>query len=212
MKPMAPVLRTKDQARRYYDRISAIYDWLTASEKPLIKQGIETLSPQPGEWILEIGCGTGTGLALIQEKVSPSGFSLGLDLSHRMLLESRINFCSALILGDAAHLPLSSGCFDGLFCSFTLELFPQTQISLVLNEIRRVLKPDGRLLVIALSNHHDTLALRLYERAHRLFPVAVDCRPIPLEQILHDNRFHIQTAVEFMNWGLPMKMVGCKLD
>jgi len=209
MKPIAPVLRTKDQARLFYDRISAFYDWLTASEKPLVKQGIEILCPQPGEWILEIGCGTGAGLALIREKVGPSGFSLGLDLSYRMLLESRKKLCSGLVQGDAAHLPLSSGCFDGLFCSFTLELFPQTQILLVLSEIRRVLKPDGRLVVIALSSHHENLALSLYETAHRLFPVAVDCRPIPLEQILLDSNFRIQTAAEYMNWGLPMKMVEC---
>jgi hypothetical protein len=43
---IAPILRSKGQARKYYNRISGIYDWLTISEKPLIQQGVETLNPQ----------------------------------------------------------------------------------------------------------------------------------------------------------------------
>ena len=57
---VAPILRTKEQARRYYDRISPLYDWLTASEKPLIEKAVTALAPQTGETILEVGSGTGT--------------------------------------------------------------------------------------------------------------------------------------------------------
>jgi ubiquinone/menaquinone biosynthesis C-methylase UbiE len=89
MKSFAPIHRTKAQARRFYGRISAFYDGLTASEKPLILKGVVALAPQPGETFLEIGCGTGTGLAQIEEHLQGQGAMLGLDLSLPMLRESR---------------------------------------------------------------------------------------------------------------------------
>lgn len=206
---IAPILRSKEQARQYYNRISGIYDWLTISEKLLIKKAVETLNPQAGERILEIGCGTGTALAALQKTVSDSEDFFGLDLSHQMLLKSQRKSDASLIQGDAVNLPLLSSRFDGVFCSFTLELFPEDELPVVLQEIRRVLNPGGRLVVIALSAEPNNLAVKLYEFAHRLFPVAVDCRPIPLQRILTENNFQVQSADLFMNWGLPVKRIAC---
>ena len=208
MKPFAPVTRSREQARQYYNRISGIYDWLTSSEKPLIEKGIETLSPQPGESIFEIGCGSGTGLKLISESLSKSGIIIGLDLAYQMLLESQKKSKTGLVEGDGTNLPLQSKRFDGVFCSFTLELFPAKEIPRVLGEIRRVLKAEGRLIIVALSVKPRTLAVRLYEFAHKLFPVALDCRPIPLENILIENGYRIQTKTELINWGLPVKIIA----
>jgi ubiquinone/menaquinone biosynthesis C-methylase UbiE len=212
VKAIAPVTRSKDQARRYYNRISGIYDWLTASEKPLIEKGVQMLCPNPGETILEIGCGSGMGLELIAEKVSQSGAVVGLDLAHQMLLESREKANAFLLQGDGARLPLQRGLFDGIFCSFTLELFAEEEIPQVLGEIRRALKPDGRLVVVALTQMPVTVALRLYELAHSLFPVAVDCRPIPLQHLLRKHGFMILSTNQFMNWGLPVKIIACSQD
>lgn len=207
MKPIAPILRSKEQARRFYSRISTFYDLLTASEKPLIMKGIAALHPLPGESILEIGCATGIGLGMIERIMEGQGFSLGLDLSYDMLQACRKKTSGNLLQGDAGYLPLSSAQFDGVFCSFTLELFSQDQIEQVLKEIRRVLKPEGRLLVAALSSHRENLATKLYGAAHRLFPVAVDCRPIPVDRILQENGYEIRSAKEYMNWGLPILIV-----
>ena len=212
MKQLTPILRSKEQARRYYNRISGIYDWLTASEKSLIKNGVDTLSPQAGEKILEIGCGTGTGLKFILNKLNASGTVVGLDLSHKMLLESKAKTSANLLQGDASELPITRAVFDGVFCSFTLELFSEKEILIVLKEIHRVLHTDGRLVVIALAKHPYTLAVRLYEVAHKLFPVAVDCRPIPLRQIIEENGFKILSTDKMMNWGLPVERVECKPD
>jgi len=212
MKPISPVTRSKDQARRYYNRISGIYDWLTASEKPLIEKGVRMLCPKPGETILEIGCGSGTALALLSKKHAKSGSAIGLDLSHQMLLKSQKKSKARLVQGDAAQLPLIGESFDGIFCSFTLELFPEKEIPRVLNEIQRMLKPGGRLVVVALTQKPSSLALRLYEMAHRLFPVAVDCRPIPLQQLLRKNGFKILSTNQLMNWGLPVKIIACSQD
>ena len=204
---MLPINRSKAQARRYYDRISRFYEALTTSEKGLIQQGIEMLAVQPGERMLEVGCGPGTGLKLITETTPAIEALVGLDLSRKMLLQSQRKQISPdprHIQGDGAHLPLVHDAFDALFSAFTLELFSEEEIQLVLSEYSRVLKPDGRLGIVSLTGSPRTLSVRLYELAHQLFPVAVDCRPIPLVDLLEKNSFYIQSMKKTLNWGLPV--------
>lgn len=215
MSKISPIKRPKSKARRYYDRISGVYDWITASEKNLIKRGVNLLSPSPGERILEIGSGTGTALAFMDEKLTDQGCMVGLDLSRKMLDQSQKKTQALAtptyhLQADGAHLPLRMAQFDGVFCSFTLELFSVQEIALVLQEIKRVLQPSGRLAVVALAQKPRNLAVRLYELAHRLFPVAIDCRPIPLIKLLKENGFEIKTTSKTFNWGLPVHITLCQ--
>ena len=62
MKPnqeFSRVNRPVQAAESYYSSLSGIYDLLASSEKRFIRQGLDLLDPQPGEFILEIGFGTG---------------------------------------------------------------------------------------------------------------------------------------------------------
>jgi ubiquinone/menaquinone biosynthesis C-methylase UbiE len=204
---MLSINRSKAQARRYYDRISCFYETLTTSEGGIILKGIEMLAVEPGERVLEIGCGPGTGLKLITETTPGIEAIVGFDLSRKMLLQSQRKQISPQphhIQGDGAHLPLVSDAFDALFSAFTLELFSEGEIHAVLSECSRVLKPNGRLGIVSLTRSPRTLSVRLYELAHQLFPVMIDCRPIPLVELLEDNGFCIQTAEKSLNWGLPV--------
>lgn len=216
MSALLPIKRSKAQARRFYDRISGIYDVLTASEKPVIKQGLDLLDVQPGEHVLEIGCGTGSALQWIHNNASTPAGVLGLDLSRQMLLKSqqktsRLQHPPLLIQGDGVKLPLAKAAFDAIFMSFTLELFSEAEIKTVLGECRRALKPSGRLGVVSLADTPRTLPLRLYELAHQLFPVAVDCRPIPVIDLLQTNGFEVKTAIKERNWGLPIHLTLSKI-
>jgi ubiquinone/menaquinone biosynthesis C-methylase UbiE len=136
---------------------------------------------------------------------------IGLDLSHHMLRQSQQKNRASdpkpqHIQGDAVRLPFSSAVFDAVFMSFTLELFSEADISAVLDECSRVLTSRGRLGVVALAGTPRTLPVRLYELVHRLFPVAVDCRPIPLVDMLRSNGFETITAKKERNWGLPIHL------
>jgi len=209
---MLPVNRPKEQARRYYNRLSGIYDWLTASEQALIHKGVEVLRPAPGETILEIGCGTGTGLIAISQKMHGQGRVIGLDLSLKMLQKAKQRMASSitpwlLLASDAGQTSLQAKTVDAIYCAFTLELFSQTDMIATLNEIRRILVPGGRIVVVALSKEPHNLMARLYEFGHRTFPVALDCRPIPIEAILTEAGFTPQAMQKFMNWGLPVDII-----
>jgi len=184
---------------------------MTSSEEKYIIQGIKMLSLRPGEKILEIGSGTGTGLLRMYDEVKSSGRLIGLDLSHHMLLRIQKKLCTQqppifTLQADGEHIPLEKDLFDGAFCSFTLELFSREGISKVLNEIKRILKPSGRFVVIALAKSPNTLAKRIYEFGHTLFPVLLDCRPIPLDKLLEKENFIIKKQRNYLNWGLPIQI------
>jgi demethylmenaquinone methyltransferase/2-methoxy-6-polyprenyl-1,4-benzoquinol methylase len=211
------VNRSKDAARTSYNRMSRWYDRIAGStEKKYRDWGLEKLSAQPGETILEIGFGTGHCLVSLAKAVGPAGRVLGLDISDGMLavarerlqaegLDNRVD----LHLGDAASLDfIGANSLDGVFMSFTLELFDNPEIPRVLQECHRILKPGGRLAVVSMTKTNPpTVPVRIYEWFHEYMPDYADCRPIFARQALEQSGFRIQDVSLSSMWGLPVEIV-----
>jgi SAM-dependent methyltransferase len=109
-------------------------------------------NPQAGERILDVACGTGVLTRLVAGIVGPKGRAIGLDHNSEMLAVARKNALeprSAPIEwreGDAGAMPFQDESFDAVFCAFGL-MFLADRIA-ALKEMRRVLKPGGRLTLI----------------------------------------------------------------
>ena len=89
--------------------------------------------------------------------------------------------------------------------SFTLELLPEAEIPIVLRECRRVLRDGGRLGVVSLlQKDAPNWMERLYVWAHRCFPHAIDCRPIPLQDMVGRAGFENSQFQEMSMWGLAV--------
>jgi demethylmenaquinone methyltransferase/2-methoxy-6-polyprenyl-1,4-benzoquinol methylase len=214
------VNRSKDAARASYNRMSRWYDMIAGStEKKYRDWGLEKLSAQPGQRILEIGFGTGHCLVALAKAVGATGRVIGLDISDGMLaiagerlraegLNDRVD----LHLGDAAHLDfIEANSLDGVFMSFTLELFDNPEIPPLLQECRRVLKPGGRLVVVSMTKTNPPgMAVRMYEWFHEHMPDYADCRPIFARQALQENGFKIEDVNVSSMWGLPVEIVLVK--
>lgn len=214
MAEFSRVNRPIQEAGVFYTRLAPWYDLLASSEKRFIQKGLDMLAPKPGEWILEIGFGTGYA----QERIIPGlkdGFSTAVDLSMGMAIQAqkKLNLAgledqSGLVLNDSLPLPFSSQTFDSIFTSFTLELFDTPQIPVLLGECQRVLKPDGRLVVVSLSKDQPLGIMgRLYEGFHNRFPAIADCRPIPVCRLLEENGFEVVENRYMKMWGLPVSLV-----
>jgi len=205
-----PVNRSKEEAKRFYDRISGVYDYLTrAFERKYAKMVIELLSIDKSETVLEIGFGTGHSLNQLAKSVGKTGRVYGIDISSGMLEVTRRRLYKSELLdrvelhcGDAVSLPYNDSIVDAAFMSFTLELFDTHEIPRVLEEIKRVLKPWGRVGVVSMSKENGgSLLLKLYEWVHRKWPAYVDCRPIYLEQSIRDAEFEIMTKQKVKLFG-----------
>ena len=77
---------TLEQARHNYNRLAKWYDSFAGSEEQLTNIGIQMLDVQPGEVVLEIGCGTGHAMVGFAGK---GGKVLGIDISEKMLKMAR---------------------------------------------------------------------------------------------------------------------------
>jgi len=197
----------RDATRANYDRLSRWYDWFAGSEKRFTEAGLQMLDIRPGERVLEIGPGTGHGLIRLAES---GARACGLDLSAGMLARAQwavtksgreAQFCQ----GDALTLPFPARSFDVIFLSFTLELFRDVEIPLILMECQRVLRKEGRIGVVALAKE-DTGAVRLYEWFHRRWPQVVDCCPIRVHAVLIAAGFEVRETRRMVMWGLPVEI------
>lgn len=213
------VLQSKDEVRSYYNKIAKVYDFLAEkSEQPMRELALAKLAPQPGETILEIGYGTGHITLEIARAVGASGKVYGLDVSDEMqrlatelLANEGLADRAELSRGDAAHMAYADATFDGVYMSFTLELFDTPELPVVLAECLRVLKPGGRLAVAGMSREGErNFVVKAYEWTHRHFPNLMDCRPIYVRRALEAAGFEIRAADVETMWAPVEIVLGVK--
>lgn len=209
------VLPSKQETRAFYNKISGVYDILAErTEGPMRDEGIEQLDLRHGDYVLEIGFGTGHGLAQLAEAVGERGMVFGLDLSEGMLAQARELLQERnlvrrveLTCGDGTRLPYAESSMDAVFLSFTLELFDTPEIPQVLAECKRVLRKGGRIGVVAISKEGpEGLAVEAYEWTHKHFPNLLDCRPIYVRRSLEEAGFRIRHSAIGKMW-VPVEIV-----
>jgi demethylmenaquinone methyltransferase/2-methoxy-6-polyprenyl-1,4-benzoquinol methylase len=186
-------------------------------EKGLRQRGLEFLAVKESEIILKIGAGAGFSLREIARWVGVTGKVHGTDITSEMLKRTEKRLRKAglqerlvLTKGDARAMPYQDNMFDTMYMTATLELFDTPDIPRVLGEIKRVLKPGGRLVVASLSKEgrESFWFVSLYEWLHRKFPKYASCRLIYVEQAIKNTGFNITRSEECMIVRLvPMRLV-----
>jgi ubiquinone/menaquinone biosynthesis C-methylase UbiE len=131
-----------------YSFHASFYDRLYEPAAHRLRSVGLTLYP-PGDnlSVLDVGCGTGTQLALYQK---PGCSLTGIDLSPSMLAVARLKLGGAadLHLADASQLPFPEAQFDLVTIVLVLHEMPHLLRSAVLQECSRVVKPGGRIMLM----------------------------------------------------------------
>jgi ubiquinone/menaquinone biosynthesis C-methylase UbiE len=106
-----------------------------------------------GEAVLDVGCGTGSLAIAAKRHVGSTGTVYGIDASPEMLARAsrkaaRTGLDVIFRNGAAQALPFADGQFDAVLSTLTLHHLPRTARQQCAGEMRRVLKPGGRALVV----------------------------------------------------------------
>jgi ubiquinone/menaquinone biosynthesis C-methylase UbiE len=132
--------------KRVWDQAAPIYDMQIALlEKILFGGGREWLAERADGRVLEVAIGTGRNLPLYGAGVTITG----VELSPAMLAIARQRAAGRdvdLREADAEHLPFGDAAFDTVVCALSLCTIPSPAAAIV--EMRRVLRPGGRLLLL----------------------------------------------------------------
>jgi SAM-dependent methyltransferase len=104
---------------------------------------------QPGETVVDIGCGAGMDLLLAARRVGRQGRAIGIDMTPAMIDRARASAAAAGLeqvevhRGDATALPVAGNTADVVISNGVLNLVPEKELAFA--EIVRILKPGGRL-------------------------------------------------------------------
>ncbi len=131
-----------------YKKIAKLYDTLLGPlTSGLRALGMKMFPPREGMAVLGVGCGTGIYLELYQK----AGCNVyGIDQSPSMLqvARNRLGESADLYMGDASNMPYPDKKFDLIIFSTVLHEMPREVRAAVINEAKRTLKEEGRILLI----------------------------------------------------------------
>ncbi len=114
---------------------------------------------EPGQVVLDLGCGAGTDLLIAAQMTGPHGRAIGVDMTTAMLERARASATAMGLANVETHesliesLPLEGASVDIVISNGVIDLVPDKDA--VFDEIDRMLRPGGRLQIADVIIHHE---------------------------------------------------------
>ena len=161
----------KEGIRKLFDNIAPDYDKLNhilslnidkGWRKKAVREIVDVQSPLT---VLDVACGTGDFTIEIAQKAAEGSTVIGIDLSEGMMKIGREKIKAAgvsaeMVQGDCEALPYADATFDRISVGFGVRNFEHLELGL--QEMLRVLKPGGKLVILELSVPSNSLVRWFY--------------------------------------------------
>jgi ubiquinone/menaquinone biosynthesis C-methylase UbiE len=183
-----------DSHREYFNRLAPDWDRMMPPE-PRIMDWLVHFGVSKGDRVLDIGAGTGRVTEGLSKLTGSTGAVLVTDLAEEMLAVAKMRLAGPgriFACLDAHQLPIRTACLDKIVC---YSAFPHFQDKPgVLREMQRVLKSDGKLLILHSTSHGQLNAFH----ASLEGPVRNDRLPSPenLKGLLETAGFSVLSTAE----------------
>ena len=124
----------------------------------------DDLGLHAGDRVLDVGCGTGQLAMTFAKRIAPSGSIAGIDPAPEMIKRAtsrarKQQVPVAFQVAFAQRLPFPNATFDAVACTLALHHVAEDDQQSAVQEMHRVLKPDGRLLIAEFDQGHGPHAL-----------------------------------------------------
>lgn len=186
--------QTAEKIQRYYSWRATNYDTGAEFEVEHHIEALRLANVQKGQRLLDVACGTGRGTVGLAQAVGAEGRVDALDLSDAMLHQASLKIEKLglsdrvhLKQGNARELPYPDATFDLVYNGYMFDLIPLEGFLPILKEMRRVLKPGGKLVLVNMSkpDERKTFYEKIYEKGWAVMP----CRPVLMSGYLEPAGF-----------------------
>jgi ubiquinone/menaquinone biosynthesis C-methylase UbiE len=137
----------------HWARLYDMGHWLLGRRRNrLTRMLADDLELRPGDRVLDVGCGPGRLARVFAERVAPTGAVDGIDAAAEMINRARSQArkrraAVTFQVAFAQDLPFPDATFDAVGCTLALHHVAQDDQRTAVEEMYRVLKPGGRLLI-----------------------------------------------------------------
>lgn len=215
--PEATVAAMFDAIAPVYDRVNTVMTF--GADAGWRRAAVETARLLPGSSAIDVACGTGKLAEELAERVGPFGRVLAVDLSPVMIRRASAAYRDLVQVefrvGNALSLPVADGEFDAATIAFGMRNLAQYEEGF--RELRRVVRPGGRVVCLELTMPKPRLWARVFRTAfevvaplagrllgrssaYRYLPASLDGFPDP-EQLAATMRRAGLTEVTYRRLG-----------
>jgi ubiquinone/menaquinone biosynthesis C-methylase UbiE len=154
--------------RRYLD---------AAARRAILAEGLLAAADlSPGLTVLDLASGPGLLASAAAQTLGTTGFVIASDIAEAQLACCPPHAGLARVVADGEHLPFATASLDRVMCGLGLMLFPDADVALA--EMRRVLRPRGRLALSVWASAEDVPLIEVaLSCIRRLLPAPKVARP-----------------------------------
>lgn len=198
---------------KLYDTKARIYDaWAYLTETDARERSLELADISDGQSILEVAVGTGLAFYEIVKK-NPGGVNVGIDLSSGMLEKAKRRLSKlkrenySLSIMSAYDLKVENETIDTLFNNYMFDLISFADFKSVLGEFYRVLKPNGKLILVNMTRPEKSFS-GIYEQIYKLSPRTMGgCRGVQMSSVLSESGFKVEAREYHQQFLFPSEVI-----